>query len=141
MKRLYLDTNIVLDYLLDRPPFSLAAKQLFAAAQRKEVKLLVSSLSFTTVHYIASKSLTAAGALAGIYELFELVTVAAIDGQVVAQALRAGLPDFEDAVQLFAALAAQADIIVTRDFKGFAQSPIVIADARMAIDQLSKHLE
>ena len=97
----------------------------------------MSSLSFTTVHYVASKSSNAAKALAGIAELFDLVTVVAVDKQIIGRALQSGLPDFEDAVQLFAALGAQAAIIVTRDRKGFEQDLIAVADARTALYQLS----
>ena len=136
MKKLYLDANVVLDYILKRSPFDVAPKELFIMAEQNRVQLLVSSLTFTLVHYITSKQIgkvAATGELAGI---FRLVTTVAVDEQIIGQAIQAGLPDFEDAVQLFAALAAGADAIVTRDPKGFPTPLVPVLNPVVALAQL-----
>ena len=135
MKKLYLDANVVLDFVLKRRPFDVAAKELFAMAEHGPAQLLVSSLTFTVVHYIVGKQLGKAAATDGVAHLFRLVTTVAVDKQVVGRALQASLPDFEDAVQLFAALAAGADAIVTRDPQGFPTNEVAVLNP-LAVLQL-----
>ncbi len=119
MKRFYLDSNIVLDFLLDRQPFAELAAELLATAKAGRAELLVSSLLYVTSHYVVSKAKGKIAATQGLTTLFEYVTTVAVDATIVQQALHSGRPDFEDAVQFYAALAAGADAIVTRDPKGF----------------------
>ena len=133
MKRFFLDTNIVLDYLLKREPFALLAKQLFAAADANQVQLLVASLSFTTAHYIGRQPLGKHTILSALESLRQQVTIVNVGSFEIAQAIQAGLPDFEDAVQFFAALAAGADAIVTRDPKGFPTQQVPVLSPLAAL--------
>ena len=87
MKRLYLDANVVLDFVLMRRPFDMAAKESFAMAAYGPAQLLVSSLTFTVVHYIVGKQLGKAAATDSVAHLFRLVTTVAVDGQVVTDEL------------------------------------------------------
>ena len=103
MKKPYLDANVVLDFVLKRSPFDAAAQELFALAEHGQVQLLVSSLTFTVVHYVTSKQVGKAAATGEVVQLFRSVSTVAVNEQVVGRALQANLPDFEDAVQLFAA--------------------------------------
>lgn len=136
MKKLYLDANVVLDFVLQRSPFDAAAQELFALAEHGQVQLLVSGLTFTVVHYVASKQVGKAAATNGVAQLFRLVTTVAVDEQVVGRALQANLPDFEDAVQLFAALEAGADAIVTRDPNGFPTKEVAVLNPLAALQML-----
>lgn len=136
MRRFYLDTNVVIDYLLKREPFFLTAKQLFAAADANQIQLLVSSLTFTTAHYLARQPLGKDQALRVLNDLFQQVTVVAVGSSEIEKALQSGLPDFEDAAQLFAALAAGADAIVTRDPKGFPTPQVPVLNPLAALAQL-----
>ena len=56
MKKVFVDTNILIDLLADRPPFSKYAIEIFDLAERKKVELFTSSHSFATTHYILKKS-------------------------------------------------------------------------------------
>ncbi|NML64696.1 PIN domain-containing protein [Hymenobacter sp. RP-2-7] len=137
MRRFYLDSNIVLDFALNRVPFAQAAESLLAAGQNGQLELLVSGLTFVTVHYILSKAIGKEPALQALADLAAQVTIATVDSTIVSQALQAGYPDFEDAVQLFAAIAAGAEAIVTRDPKGFQASPVAVMDPLTALVSLN----
>lgn len=137
MTRLYLDSNVVLDFLLDRVPYAAAATQLLAAANQGRAMLLVSSLTYTTAHYVVSKAIGKHAATQALTSLHVQVVTVAIDDSVIEQALQAGLPDFEDAVQLFAALAAGAEAVVTRDPKGFPMQLVAILDPLAALQVLA----
>lgn len=136
MMKLYLDSNVVLDFLLNRQPFAEAAIDLLAAAEEGRVILSVSSLTFITAHYVVSKAVGKTAATVALASLFSRITTLAVDTQVINQALQAGMPDFEDAVQLFVALAAGVDAIVTRDPKGFPTQTLPILDPLAALAQL-----
>jgi predicted nucleic acid-binding protein len=136
MKKLYLDTNILLDFLLNRQPFAEAATTLLAAAEAGRATLFVSSLTFVTAHYVVSKAVGKNAATLALASLFTQINTVAVDVQVINQALQSGMPDFEDAVQLFTALSAGADAIVTRDLKGFPTQAVVILDPLAALSQL-----
>lgn len=137
MRRLFLDTNVVLDLLLERPLFVEAATQLVAEREARGIELLVSSLSFTNIHYLMRRQQrTDQQALGALNNLASFVQIAPVGEAIIKQALASGRPDFEDAVQLYAALAAGADAIVTRDPAGFRSSPLLVLDPLAALASL-----
>lgn len=136
MNRLFLDTNVVLDYLLQREPFAALAQQLFAAGQIGRVSLQVSALTVATTHYLGRKPLGNQGILLALRALARQVTIVDTGTITILSALEEDTPDFEDTVQLYAALVAGADAIVTRDPKGFPTRAIAVLDPLAALAQL-----
>ncbi len=55
MKKLFLDTNIVMDLLEKREPFCNDAVRLFTKAYNKQVQLFVSPMTYATVSYLLRK--------------------------------------------------------------------------------------
>ena len=119
--KVLVDTNVVLDVLLDREPYSTSASQLFSAIDRGSVDAAVCATTVTTVHYLATKAAGGHRAVRLVGELLELFAVAPVDRQVLSSAARLGAPDYEDAVIQQAAAAWGAAGIVTRDKTGFAR--------------------
>lgn len=119
MKVLF-DTNVVLDFLLDRKPFAGTASRLVARVERGEVEGVLGATTVTTIHYIVSKTLGKNAAVESVRDLLALFAVAPIDGRTLALAADLEFSDFEDAVLHEAARLAGATTIVTRngdDFK------------------------
>ena len=124
--KILIDTNIVLDHLLDRPHFNTSAAWIFSATERGELTTLIGATTVTTVHYLVTK---AAGAKAGkqsIGLILQLFEVAPVNRMVLASALDLGFDDFEDAVLHEAALHAGVEALITRDMKGFARSVLPV---------------
>jgi predicted nucleic acid-binding protein len=124
MKRILLDTNVVLDVLLDREPYVDASAAAWDAVETGISKGVLAAHAVTTIHYLLRKEKGNAKAkriLSGILTVFG---VAAVDGAVVQEALQLPFSDFEDAVSAAAARSAGCDYIVTRDPKGFRESPV-----------------
>lgn len=120
MKILF-DTNVVLDVLLDRRPFSPVAAQLFARVERGEIEGFLGATTLTTVHYLLAKEIGADKALIAVRRLLSLFKVAKVDGKTLLLATELSLTDFEDAVLHESARLAGATMIVTRngtDFQG-----------------------
>lgn len=119
-----LDTNVVLDFVLDRQPFTKAAEQVFEAAKCRPIQFYLSVTTITDLFYIAAKAKGKTFSLALIRDLLEFVEIAAVDKTVIIDALHSGQPDFEDAVQAGAAKRAAVNVIVTRNEADFVGAEI-----------------
>lgn len=124
MKRILLDTNIVLDVLLDRPPHVDASAAAWAAVETGVSQGMLAAHAVTTIHYLIRKEMGNARAARTISAILRVFGVAAVDGVVIQEALQLPISDFEDAVTAAAARLAGCDCIVTRDPKGFRGSPV-----------------
>ena len=132
--RLFFDTNVLLDHLLERDPFADHAMALWSLAERREVVGLISAISFNFIYYIVrheGDERAARLAVRGLRDVFEVVEV---DAQIIAQALDSPVRDFEDAIQYHCAIRGNADCLVTRDLHDFrhAKLPVLAPDAFIA---------
>ena len=119
-----LDSNVILDVLQRRQPSYDDAAALMAAAEQGRLRGLVAAHSVTTLFSLVSKYCGADQARVTTLELLSVLTVAAVDAHVLAQALALPCRDLEDAVQMAAAREAGADYVVTRDRAGYAAGPL-----------------
>lgn len=124
--KLLLDTNVILDILLEREPFVRHAVQLVKIAQQRSFQLFVTATTITDLYYITRKERGKETALALIEELLDIVEVASVDKHVVLQALRSGMPDFEDAIQACSAKQEAIATIITRNESDFIASGLHI---------------
>jgi predicted nucleic acid-binding protein len=126
MKRVLVDVNVILDVLLDRPPYAVASRAIWAAIELRWAEGLLAAHAVTTLDYLMRKELGVAGSRRALRALLRIFTVAGVDHAVIQSALDAHAPDFEDSVTAAAALAARCDLIVTREPKGFRASPVPV---------------
>ncbi len=125
MKILF-DTNVVLDVMLDRKPFSEPASQLMSLVEKGKISGLLCATTITTIHYLSIKVMGQIKAQNKIKDLMILFEIAAVNRSVIEYALTSKFSDFEDAVIYQAARHAGAEVIVTRDQKGFKQSKLPV---------------
>mgnify|MGYP003297298177 CR=1 FL=1 len=123
--KVFLDTNVVIDYLAKRQPFAEDANRMITLCCQRGDELCMSALSFTTVYYVLKKQYGHQQLLTLLSDMCHLLTVCAVDGQIMQQALLSGFTDFEDAVQCYTASACNASVIVTRNVKDFSHSPLL----------------
>jgi predicted nucleic acid-binding protein len=124
MKRLLVDTNVLLDVLLDRKPYSAASSAVWKAVETNAVEGLLAGHALTTIFYIARKDRGAAHARQTVRLLLRMFRVAPIHERMLLDALELGSSDFEDDVTAVAAQEANCDLIVTRDPRGFRSSHV-----------------
>lgn len=130
MKRVFLDTNVVLDFLMEREGFQQDAETILAQAYNGKFCLFLSSLSFSNIAYIARQLYKGDQLYDLLNQVRGLVSVSEVDSWVVDLALKLRAKDFEDALQYYSALKANADIIVTRNLKDFSFSDIKVASPK-----------
>ncbi len=137
MKKVFVDTNILIDLLADRRPFSKHAISLFAKAESKQVKLFTSSHAFVTTYYLLKKHIDEKDLREVLNSLLDYLTIVEINSDIIKKALKSKHKDFEDAVQIIAAGSVEKlDYIVTRNLKDYKNSGIEAISA----DELIKYL-
>lgn len=127
MKRVFLDTNILIDYVQGRAGGD-DAKQLLVRGRDGDLELYASFLTFANMAYILDGK-------TDIYELFAMltgfITVLPMDGDQLQTALTRRVKDFEDMLQYQCAKVAGCDIIVTgnkRHYTEFSDLPLMTAN-------------
>ena len=127
MKKVFLDTNILVDLIAVRKPFSKYSIEIFKKAEEKKIKLFTSSHSIATTHYLLKKYLEEKILRDVLYNLLDYVTVIAVDTDVLKKGLRSKHKDFEDSIQILCASTIEKiDCIVTRNTKDFRESEILV---------------
>ena len=119
-----LDTNVVLDVLLDREAFITEATSIFDMVERGALTGLLCATTLTTVAYLAGKVVGRRQATSQVRQLMSLFEVAPVTRAVLDGALKSKAADFEDAVLAQAALEAGAQAVITRNLRDFVHSPV-----------------
>jgi predicted nucleic acid-binding protein len=120
-KRVYLDTNVLLDLLGEREPFYNSIAQIATLADQKKLEIVVSPISFATVNYFLSK--------------FEGISI--IDETIIEKGLNSNFEDFEDSLQYFCAVNSECEVIITRNAKDFKNSLLPVMSAEEFIKSIS----
>ena len=134
--KVLIDTNIVLDLLLEREPFVEVAIALFEKIEQGNLEGAIAATTITNIFYIIRKTEGREVALDAINRLLMGLQFCAVDRQTVETALSLGLKDFEDSIQLTCATLNQLDGIVTRDRKDFIGSNLPIYSPTELLNQL-----
>jgi len=130
---LFIDTNIIIDLLADRKPFSNAAYQIFNKSNLNKWNLFTSSNSILTSYYIVEKHSNSKSAKKSIDTLLRRMQIQDLKKKELLNALRSKIDDFEDAGQEECARKiSNIDFIITRDKRGFKHSKF----ERLSSDEL-----
>jgi len=138
MKKILVDINVVLDVLLDRKPHAEPSAALWAAIETGMAEGVLAAHAVTTIHYLVRKERGASKARRTVTAILRVFGIAAVDGDVVRQALQFSWPDFEDSITASAAQSAGCDAIVTRDPRGFPDSPVRVLTPEAAVALFAK---
>lgn len=131
MKKLFIDTNIVLDLLIKREPFYHDAAILFSLADKKEIELSLSSLTIANTSYILLKHTDSINAKYILRKFRLLTEILMLDSKIIDLALHdENFSDFEDALQYFTAVENQQDLIITRNLRDFKTSNLPVMTAK-----------
>ena len=129
-RRIFIDTNIMLDFLGERKPFYQSAAKLATLAEEGKIKMIVSPISYTTVNYFLSKNETSEVAKLKLRKFKIISEICKLDERTIEKGLNSSFKDFEDSLQYYSAIDSNCDVIVTRNAKDFKKSliPVMTAD-------------
>ncbi len=138
MKRILLDTNIILDVILERQPFVKNAVKLIELSIGRNDRLFITASTITDIYYIAKRRAGHNTTIQFIKELLGFIDVVAIDKVTVINALNNKMSDFEDAIQTEAARQNRIHILIARNIKDFDNLEIEVLLPEDYIDKLNK---
>lgn len=124
---IFVDTNIFIDLIGDRKPYSKFAIEIFSKAENGNIKLFASSHTIATTHYLLKKYIDEKSLRDILSTILDYVTIIAVDSNIIKKSLKSKHKDFEDAIQMSAANSIpKMDCIVTRNIKDFKTAEIEV---------------
>ena len=138
MKKVYFDTNILLDFALKRKKFNAVAAKLIDLVVEEQIIGFVNGASIVSIHYILSKHRNKTLALEFVNDIMDIFEIAGLDKSVII-AINSNFKDFEDAIHEFSAIDAGVKIIVTRNIKDFITSHLQVFEPEQLIRYIEKN--
>ena len=127
MNNLFIDTDVIIDFLIDRKPFSREAAIIFTLIDQKKLKGYASSLTFSNLYYVLRKFESHNKVISKLDSLSNLIVVLKVDDQIIRNAINSGFPDFEDSIQYFcAADYKKIEVIITRNTRDYKNSELPV---------------
>ncbi|MBQ5575120.1 MAG: PIN domain-containing protein [Bacteroidales bacterium] len=126
MKRIFLDTNVIIDFLEQREPFFKAAANVIDLGAKQKIILYTSSISFLNCIYVIRKAIGYAKAVESIKLLTQIIHVSPVTNTEFLSALNTESSDIEDITQYYSAKSAGCETIITRNAKHFPKDTISI---------------
>lgn len=137
--RVLIDTNILLDFLLQREPFRQDAEELFQAIDSGQIIGYVTATTLTDIFYIARRhTRSIEQARQAVLETLIVMVVCPVNRVILESALASSIADFEDAVQIACAVSQRLEAILTRDTQDFATSTIPVLSILQLLDPLEQ---
>ena len=136
MKKIFIDTNIALDLLFERPKFFNLAKAVFTMANRERITLYFSALSFGTVTYFLEQKFNKEQTKYKLKECAKIVKILPFNQHIIEKSLYSNFKDIEDGYQYFTAKEHGIPIIVTRNVKDFLVDDISVVTPEQFLKEL-----
>jgi predicted nucleic acid-binding protein len=125
MKRVLIDTDVILDFFFDRQPFSVHAAKVLSQCESREIKGFITSVIISNVYYLLRQTAAHERVIEKLTQLVTITEILTTDKDVILKALNSNFKDFEDALQNYSAeLNGQIDFIITRNIKDYKLSSL-----------------
>lgn len=131
-----LDTNVVLDALLDRTPWNIQANAIWQAQLDKQFVAYVTATTLTDIFYISRRYGGLEKAWRLVHAVLNQLSVVSVGPRELQLATRLAGSDFEDNLQIACAMLMQLDIIVTRNLSGFSVDNVQILTPQQMLLEL-----
>jgi len=129
----FIDTNILIDFLAKREEY-LPAANVLSLAKEGKIDAYITNLTLANTMYILRKQLTTEAMMATMRSLCSFIHIAPSTEEETKFAFDTPNPDFEDALQYASAVAVKANYILTRNEKHFMYATIPVMDCRSYLD-------
>ena len=135
-KHLFLDSDVLLDWLLKSEPFSSYTQTLINESIRQNFKVSTSVLIIANINFILSKRTSVSNARENIKRVVTLINILPFEADIINLALAGNFSDFEDAIQYHIADRYNCDVIITRNIKDYKHSSIPVLTAEQFLRTL-----
>ncbi len=128
--KVFLDSDIILDVLLEREEFYEASAKLLDLGDLKKINLFTSSIVAANIYYILRRELKSnKKALDCIKDLIDIIKVLAVDEEIMKAAMKTGFFDFEDSIQYIVVKNNGLDYLVSRNKKDYKKADMKVLNA------------
>lgn len=124
--KLFLDTNVVLDLLGERVQYYEPIAKIATLADKGQIKIIVSALSYSTIFYMLSKFEDREVVKEKLRKFKVIAETSDLTDKIIEKGLASKFVDFEDALQYFSAIKTDCKIIITRNAKDFKEAVIPV---------------
>jgi predicted nucleic acid-binding protein len=126
LNKVFIDTDVILDFMIVRPPFVMDMARLFSLAEKKKITLCTTGLVFSNAYYILRKLGPHKKVIEKLNQLSKFIDIIGLSKDAVKNALESEFSDFEDALQHYAALSENVIAIITRNIKDYKHSELAV---------------
>lgn len=135
-KNIFVDSDILLDLLLEREPFNRFSKLLFHENKSNQFKLHTSTLIFANIHYLIAKKFSRHVAKEQLKLLSGMIGILPFERDNLSSALNSDHVDFEDTVQFYIAQNNKCDLIISRNIKHYKKFDLPVLTAEQFLRTL-----
>ncbi len=126
MKKIFIDSDVILDVVLERVPFFTSSQKIFSLIERNHFKGFTSSLILANCYYILSSNKNKNIAENTIAKLRSIITVLPFTDKEIGESINSSFTDFEDGIQYFIAVNNGIETIITRNIADYNNANINI---------------
>ena len=126
MKNILLDSDVLMDFFLDRAPFSEDSSKILSLCENREIVGYITPVIYSNLYYLLRRISDRQTAITQLRRLFSITRLLVIDEHAVLAALHSDtITDFEDALQNYAVEGSEnLRIIITRNVRDFRKSTV-----------------
>ncbi len=138
MKKVLIDTDVILDFFFDRKPFSDDSAIILSLCEQGKLQGYITPVIVSNTYYLLRRTAQHGKVIEKLKQLLKITNVLQMNKLVIENALNSKFKDFEDALQHFAAVNyGEIEVIITRNTKDFKNSEIGV----MSPDSFVKLIE
>lgn len=138
MKKVFIDTDIILDLLAERKPFHDSAAELFSIIDSGEIKGYTSAVIIANINYILTKMSDKNKAKNNTIKILTLLNVLSVNEKIIKLGLASDFKDFEDSLQYYTAVENKIEFLITRNVDDFKTAEITILTAEEYLNIYSR---
>jgi predicted nucleic acid-binding protein len=135
-KKIFIDSDILLDLLLIRKPFEKFSEILLQEGKVRQLNFCTSTLILANIHYMVAKNFNKVIAKQQLKVLSGLIEVLPFESDNIDMALNRDHTDFEDTIQFFIAKKHNCDLIISRNIKHYKRFDLPVLTAEHFLDIL-----
>lgn len=138
MKKIFVDTNILLDLLFLRRGFFLDAKRLFNYSKSRNIDIFISAISINTIYYLLQKKFTKEHSKHLLEYIYDITDILPFDENIIFLAHQSSFKDLEDGFQYFTAKEHHVPMLITRNIKDFAVDDLSVLSPQQFLEIMAK---
>ena len=127
MKNILFDSDVILDFYLDRMPYCDTTAILLSMCETKQIKGFITPLAMSNIFYLLRKVGKKEDVIIRLNQLISIMDIIDMNKKIVLTSLHSDFTDFEDALQNYAAeYSNKISIIITRNKKDYKHSKLTV---------------